>query len=596
MRLHLTLRLSETINWDVHNLDLILTLAAGFAAALAFGYLTQRLGWSPIVGYLLAGLLVGPHTPGFVADKQLADQLAEVGVILLMFGVGLHFHLKDLLAVRRVAIAGAICQITIATLLGTLATHALGWGWPAGVVFGLALSVASTVVLTRVLSDNGQLQSATGRIAIGWLVVEDIFTVFVLVLLPAVFGSSAQLETVNILAALAIAVLKLSVFSAFILMGGRHLVPRLLNKVANTHSRELFTLSVLAVALGIAVTAALMFDVSMALGAFLAGMVVGQSDFSARAASEALPLRDAFAVMFFLSVGMLLDPGQMLASPLLTLVTLAIVMVGKPVAAFGIVALLGYSSRIGLGVAIALAQIGEFSFLLATVATQVGVLPEPAVNPLVAAAIVSIMLNPMLYRTLGPVEAFLERRPRLWRMVNRGARRQAEEAISHTETNRPDHRAVVVGHGPIGRTVARLLQERGIDPTIIEMNIETHRNLRSRGRRAVYGDASRREVLEQAGLPSATSLILSASGSAEAVEVIRTAREINPGIHVVARADYLAQTEFMRKAGAAEVFSGEGEVALAMTDSILRRLGATPEQLDEERNRIRAELFHPDVA
>ncbi len=580
----------------MHNLDLILTLAAGFAAALAFGYLTQRLGLSPIAGYLLAGLLVGPHTPGFVADKQLADQLAEVGVILLMFGVGLHFHLKDLLAVRRVAIAGAICQITIATLLGALATHALGWAWPAGIVFGLALSVASTVVLTRVLSDNGQLQSATGRIAIGWLVVEDIFTVFVLVLLPAVFGSSAQLETASVLAAFAIAVLKLSVFSAFILMGGRHLVPRRLNKVADTHSRELFTLSVLAVALGIAVAAALMFDVSMALGAFLAGMVVGQSDFSARAAAEALPLRDAFAVMFFLSVGMLLDPGQMLESPLLTLVTLAIVMVGKPLAAFAIVALLGYSSRVGLGVAIALAQIGEFSFLLATVARQVGVLPEPGVNPLVAAAIVSIMLNPMLYRTLGPVEAFLERRPRLWRWLNPGARRHAGEAMSPTETNRPDHRAVVVGYGPVGRTVARLLHERGIEPTIIEMNIETHRNLRSRGGRAVYGDASRREVLEQAGLPSATSLILSASGSAEAVEVIRTAREINPGIHVVARADYLAQTEFMRKAGAAEVFSGEGEVALAMTDSILRRLGATPEQLDEERNRIRAELFHPEVA
>src|SRR6185503_4082586 len=289
------------------NLPLILTLAAGFIGALTFGYVTHRLGWSPIVGYLLAGVLVGPHTPGFVADKHMAEQLAEVGVILLMFGVGLHFHLKDLIAVRGIAVAGALVQSTVATGLGALVFHSFGWTWSQGIVFGLALSVASTVVLIRVLSDNGELQGPTGRIAVGWLVVEDIFTVFVLVLLPVLFRTSDSDGAHSLPISIAIAAIKLAVFVAFTLVAGTRLLPRLLNKVADTHSRELFTLSVLAIALGIAVGSAYFFGVSMALGAFLAGMVVGQSEFSARAGAEALPMRDAFAVMFFLSVGMLLD-------------------------------------------------------------------------------------------------------------------------------------------------------------------------------------------------------------------------------------------------------------------------------------------------
>jgi CPA2 family monovalent cation:H+ antiporter-2 len=366
----------------MHHLDLILTLAAGLIAALVFGYVTHRLGWSPIVGYLLAGILAGPHTPGFVADKQLADQLAEIGIILLMFGVGLHFHLKDLLAVRRIAIAGAICQSLIATFVGAFVAHLFGWDWPAGIVYGLALSVASTVVLTRVLSDNGQIQSPTGRIAIGWLVMEDLLTVFVLVILPVVFITSAGNQTRGIPLAFAMATAKLAFFVAFTLIAGGRLIPWLLQKIANTRSRELFTLSILSVALGIAVGSAQLFGVSMALGAFLAGMVVGQSDFSARAAADALPMRDAFAVMFFVSVGMLFDPRQALNSPVLILATLGIVLIAKPVAALIMVALLGYSSRIGLGVAIALAQIGEFSFLLAAVGRDIGALPAAATNPL----------------------------------------------------------------------------------------------------------------------------------------------------------------------------------------------------------------------
>jgi CPA2 family monovalent cation:H+ antiporter-2 len=574
----------------VDHLALILTLAVGFIAALTFGYVTHRLGWSPIVGYLLAGVLVGPHTPGFVADRHLAGQLAEVGVILLMFGVGLHFHLKDLLAVRTVAIAGAICQSTIATLLGAVAATAFGWGWGAGIVFGLGLSVASTVVLTRVLADNDQLRSPTGRIAVGWLVVEDIFTVFVLVILPVVAVASTSARDTSVPVAIAWAALKLAALVGFTLLGGGRFIPWFLNKIADTNSRELFTLSVLAITLGIAVGATYVFGVSMALGAFLGGMVVGQSDFSARAGSEALPMRDAFAVMFFLSVGMLLDPRQVLAAPWLTFTTLAIVMVGKPLAAMVIVVLLGYSARVGLGVAIALAQIGEFSFLVAVLGRDLGVLPAAAMNPVVTVAIVSIMVNPMLYRNLASLEAFLARHPRLWRLLNRGEPRRDATTIGPHPA--PAHHAIVVGYGPIGRTVVRLLRERGIEPTIIEMNIETFRGLLREGQRAVHGDANHPHVLAEAGTAGARTLILSASPSGQAAEAIRQARRINPRIHVVARADYLGQSAALFKVGADEVVSGEGEVALAMTDSILRRLGATPEQLDEERARIRADLFH----
>ncbi len=573
----------------MENLSLIVTLAGGLIAAVVLGYLTHRLGWSPIVGYLLAGILVGPHTPGFVADTHLAEQLAEVGVILLMFGVGLHFHWKDLLAVKRIAIAGALVQSAVATALGSLVFHALGWSWPQGIVFGMALSVASTVVLVRVLADNGELQSPTGRAAVGWLVMEDIFTVFMLVLLPTVFRAPLTHGSGGIALAVGLSVLKLTAFVGFTMLAGGRLIPSLFNKVAATRSRELFTLCVLAVALGIAVGAAALFNVSVALGAFMAGMVVGQSEFSARAGSEALPLRDAFAVMFFLSVGMLFDPRQALANPLLIGLTLLIVMLGKPLAAILIVAILGYRSRIGLGVAIALAQIGEFSFLLAALGRKLGALPDVAMNPIVAVSIVSIMLNPLLFRWVDPLERLLTRRPRLWRLLNRTSTRELAESTVPRAAG-PAHRAVIVGYGPVGQLVAGILRQRGIEPVIVEMNIDTHRRLRSEGRASVYGDANRREVLEQAGLGGAASLILSASGTAGATEAVRVAREINPKIHVVARADFLREAGLLRRAGAGEVFSGECEVALAMAGSILGHLGATPEQLDAARQQMRTDL------
>jgi CPA2 family monovalent cation:H+ antiporter-2 len=575
----------------MHNIDLILTLAAGLMAALVLGYATHRLGWSPIVGYLLAGILVGPNTPGFVANRALAEQLAEVGVILLMFGVGMHFHVKDLLAVRGIAIAGAVVQSATATALGALAFHALGLSWTPGIVLGLALSVASTVVLIRVLSDNGQLQSPTGRIAVGWLVMEDIFTVFILVLLPVVVTGSGGGTSSSLPVAFLWAAVKVGLLVALTLYAGGRFVPWLLNKVAETRSRELFTLCVLSVALGIAVGSSVVFGVSMALGAFLAGMVVGQSEFSARAGAEALPMRDAFAVMFFLSVGLLFDPRQAIDAPMLTLATLAIVMIAKPLSAIVIVAVLGYSSQIGLGVALALAQVGEFSFLLATLGKQLGALDDAAMNALVAAAILSIMVNPVLYRLTGPLESRLKRHPRLWRLLNRKAGRMSTRSELADEPLAPAHRAVVVGYGPIGRMVTRILRGGGIEPAIVELNVETYRALQAEGIAAVYGDATQREVLEQAGIAGAASMILSASGASANTEAIRIAREINPDIHVVARGDFLRDTVELRKAGADEVFTGEGEVAVAIAGSILRKLGATPEQMDESRERIRLALI-----
>ncbi len=538
------------------------------------------------MGYLLAGLIVGPHTPGFVADRHLADQLAEIGVILLMFGVGLHFHLKDLLAVRSVALTGALCQSLAATALGAWTAHAFGWSWPSGVVFGLALSVASTVVLTRVLSDNGDLHSRTGRIAVGWLVVEDLFTVLVLVLLPAMFGPGAQ-EASGLPLALGLAILKIGVLAAFTFIVGGRLLPRLLAGIAATHSRELFTLAVLAIALGIAVASAYWFGASMALGAFLAGMVVGQSEFSQRAASEALPMRDAFAVLFFVSVGMLFDPSQLLNSPGVAAVALSIVLIGKPLAAFVIVVLMHHGSKVALGVAVALAQIGEFSFILAAVGKSLKILSEDAANILVAASIASIALNPVLYRLVGPAEAWLRRHATLWRRLN-PQNLPAEDDLGRKPS--PAHQAVVVGYGPIGQTVTRLLLQRGIEPTVIELNVDTARRLRAEGLHAIYGDASQREILESAGLERAFSLILTAPATAESTEMIRLAREINPTIQVLARSAFHGETAGIRSAGATHVFSGEGEVALAMTEYILQQLGATPEQLDGERERVRAFL------
>jgi monovalent cation:H+ antiporter-2, CPA2 family len=577
----------------MHNLDLIMTLTVGLTAALLLGYGTHRLGLSPIVGYLLAGFAVGPHTPGFIADKNLVNQMAEIGVVLLMFGVGLQFHFKELLAVRRVAIPGAVFQSLAATLLGFLVTREFGWTGPAGLVFGMAVSVASTVVLLRILSDNNDLHTPTGRIAVGWLVVEDLFTVLALVLLPVIF-SPVQTGIGTLSISLGWSFLKMGLLVLFTFGAGDYLIPRLLNHVAATHSRELFVLAILTLALGIAVGASKLFGVSMALGAFLAGMVVGKSDFSLRAASEALPMRDAFSVLFFVSVGMLFDPRSLWEAPGLVFATLGIILLGKPVAALVIVLLLRYPLHVALSVAVALAQVGEFTFILATLGKELGILTEAANNTLITAAIVSISINPLLYRLVDPIESWAKHSPRLWRRLHLLAVRglsggghlpeEADGSILH-------QRAVVIGYGPVGQTVVRLLRESEIEPTVVEMNLGTVRAMRSEGMPAVYGDATLRDTLQKAGVGHAVTLILSADKIRGAREVIRLAKELNPKIQVFARMTYLTEIPELRRAGADAVFSGEGEVAITMIEFILEQSGATPEQLDRERERIRADLF-----
>jgi CPA2 family monovalent cation:H+ antiporter-2 len=577
----------------VHTNELILTLTAGLGVALLFGYITQRIGLSPIVGYLIAGTLVGPNTPGLVVDGSLAEQMAEIGVILLMFGVGLQFHVEELLAVRHVAGPGAVVQGAVAVGLGTLLATSLGWTVSAGTVFGIALAVASTVVVVRVLSDHNALHTPAGHIAVGWLVVQDLFTVLALVLLPALFGSEQSDRPIWF--AVVFTLLKVSALVAFTAIVGTRVIPKLLDRVAATKSRELFTLTVLVIALGIAVGSAAVFQVSMALGAFLAGMVVGRSDYSLRAASDALPMRDAFAVLFFVSVGMLLDPTTLLDSPLLFAGSLAVVLLVNPLTAFAVIWVMRQPFKAALTVAVALAQIGEFSFILATLGRELGLLTPEATNTLVAASIISIVVNPLLFRTIEPIVAWVSRRPKLCRVLDRPAFVDSSPSGELRRSESRAHRAVLIGYGPTGRTVARMLKENGIEPTVVELNIDTLRELREQGVDAVYGDATRPETLTEAGIAGADNLILTSAGMANSAEVIRAARDLNPKVRVLGRASYLRDLPILKQAGANAIYTGEGEVALAFVEDLLSRLGATAEQIDRERARAHDELFGGDA-
>lgn len=564
-----------------HDLDLVLTLACSLSAALVFGFITQKLKLSPIVGYLLAGVAVGPFTPGYVANHAIASQCADIGVILLMFGVGLHFRLHDLIAVRKIALPGALVQIAVATALtSAVVAHGFGWKWSSGIVFGIAISVASTVVLIRILTDNRALHTPIGHVAVGWLIVEDLFTVLVLVLLPSLFPAEGGEESVW--AVFAIAVVKLAALFAITLLVGRRIFPWLLGVVARTGSRELFTLAVLTMALGIAVGSAELFGASMALGAFLAGIIVGQSEYGARAASDALPMRDAFSVLFFVSIGMLFDPLALVRGWPLFLATLGVVLVGKPIAAFVTVLVLRRKLRMALAISVALAQIGEFSFILATLAAELKILAPETINALVATSIISITLNPLLYRAVDPLVRRIERLNWISPSV--------VDLEAPPPKNASAQRALVVGYGPVGKTLARILEENRIDVVIIEMNIDTVQELRAAGKAAVYGDAANREILHHAGIEDAEGLIITAT-SAPAGEIIAAARELNPKIRVLTRIAYLREAPVLREVGASAVFSGEGEIALAMAAFLMRHLGATDEQIDRERRRVRAELF-----
>ncbi|MBV9950172.1 MAG: cation:proton antiporter [Myxococcales bacterium] len=561
-----------------HERDLILTLSGALTAALLLGLVARRARLSPIVGYLSAGVAVGPFTPGFVAHGELAKQLAELGVVLLLFGVGLNLHPQELLRVRRVAVPGALAGMAAATCAGWLAAGLPGWTFTARVVFGLAVSVTSTVVLLRVFADRELLHTQAGQIAVGWLLVEDVLVVLAVILLPTLASGASGASSsgpLRFAGSVAFALFKIIGLVAITLLVGGRVVPRLLALASSTRSREMFTLTVLVIALGLAVTASALFGASMALGAFLAGLVVGQSDFGSRAASEALPMRDAFAVLFFVATGMLLDPGVIVANLPLTLATLGAVLVAKPLVALTVALLLRYPARTALGVALGLGQIGEFSFVVAALGGHLGLLPASAVQSLVATAMITITLNPLLLALVEPLARRLESPG----SVRSGAAPRAE---GHRD---PAYRAVVVGYGPVGRSLVRLLVENGVAPTIIELNHETVAALHAEGLDAVYGDASQREILERAGVASAGSLFLTASDSPTAT--VRLAKEMRSNLLVLARATYLSEMAALRDAGATHVVTAEAEVALAMGERLLQALGATSDQLDRARERLR---------
>jgi CPA2 family monovalent cation:H+ antiporter-2 len=584
------------------DLAILVNLSVCLGAALVLGYITQRLRLSPIVGYLLAGIAVGPATPGFVADQASAAQFGEIGVVLLMFGVGLHFHLSDLLAVRHVALPGAIGQVAVATLLGTIAMVASGFGWEAGGVVGMAISVASTVVLIRVLSDNNVLDTDQGHVAVGWLIVEDLFTVLVLVMLPAIAAvvrDGAAGGAIQVMVSLGVALLKVALFGAIVLWGGQRIVPRVLEHVARTRTRELFTLAILAVALGIAVGSALLFGVSMALGAFLAGMVVGQSEVSHQAAADALPMRDAFAVLFFVTVGMQFDLQAIIAAPALFATLLAIILIAKPATAIIMVWALGYSFRTAITVAVSLAQIGEFSFILADLAADLDLLAPETESLLVACAIVSITLNPLAFRGVAPLESWLRRKPWLWSLLSRRSETRALRlpavAVTAESLEPPQERAIVVGYGPVGKTASSILKDFGIAPVVIETNVDTVSRLAAAGQPAIYGDATQRHILKTAGIASARYLLVTIPDVATRTVIVIVARELNPDVKVFVRARYLEERAWLEEIGADGACFEDAEAAIGLSALLLREIGADEERVRSEVRRIRKRwAFHAE--
>ena len=573
-----------------HETPLLATLAGALLAAWALGLLAQRLRFSPIVGYLLAGVAIGPHTPGFVGDLQIASQLAEVGVVLLMFGVGLHFHVEDLMEVKGVAIPGVVVKTLIVSLLGLAVGRAFGWPASDGLVLGVALSVASTVVLLRGLEAHDLVATPAGRMAIGWLVVEDILTVVVLVVIPALADRGATSS--GLAWAIAVAVLKLIGLVMLVFVVGSRVVPWVLVRVARLRSHELFTLSILAITVAIATLAALVFGASIALGAFLAGMVVGQTRVSQQAAADALPLRDAFAVLFFVSVGMLFDPAFVMREPWLLLSALAVVLVAKPLIAFTTMAVFGYSTRSGLIVGLGLGQIGEFSFILATLARHHGLLSETGESLLVACALVSISINPFLFRGLEPFESALRGSPRVWNALNAVAARRAL-AVNARAGNAIETRkgalAIIAGFGPVGQAVDRALRHAGLETVVIDTNMDTVSEVAGKGRHAIFGDAAHDVILKAAGIERATQLIVTLPHSVNRIPLMTAARQLNSNCRIFVRARYLREREELVQGGAHAACFEEAEAAVALTAGVLLDLGIDTADIAKEIARVRAE-------
>jgi K+:H+ antiporter len=558
-----------------HETTLIATIAVGLALAFLFGFVAQRLRLPPLVGYLVAGVMVGPFTPGYVADAGIAGQLAEIGVILLMFGVGLHFSLGDLLAVRRIAVPGALVHMAAAAALGALVPRSWGWTWTESIVFGVALSIASTVVLLRALEQQGTLDTADGRMALGWLIIEDLATVLVLVVLPAfaargVAGGAAGAGMPRLAVAIAITIAKAAAFLALMLVAGRRLVPWLLERVARTGSRELFTLATLVVALGVAVGASALFGVSFALGAFFAGVVINESELSYQAAADALPLQDAFAVLFFVSVGMLFDPTVVLRRPLAIIEIVALIVVVKPLLALLIVLLFRRPMRMALTLSASLGQIGEFSFVLAALGLALGLLRPEAQSFIVAGALISITLNQLLFATIEPARRWLLDRPRLLGMLERQPRDEPEPESSEREALR-DH-VVLVGHGRVGGAIAARLASSGIPYVVIERDWRIVTALRQSGVEAVFGDAGRAAILARVHLERARLLVITTPDPFQTRQVLTLARQLNPDIDTVVRTHGAAERAYLEHVGVGRVVLGEEELAKSMADYALHSL------------------------
>ncbi|MDO4550295.1 MAG: cation:proton antiporter [Planctomycetia bacterium] len=573
----------------MHHYPLLEILAVGFSLALIFGYLAKRLGLSPIVGYLLAGFVIGPQMPGFVAEAHLAHELSEAGVILLMFGVGLHFNLNDLLAVRGVSLPGAIIQSTCATLCGLLVAHCFGMSLMVGFILGLGLAVASTVVLLRVLTDNHVLETVQGHVAVGWLVVEDILTVLALVLLPnlaIIYLGQEEINALGLAKVFGGAILRLVLLWVVVLVVGGRVVPWLLTRVVRSRSQELFTLAVLSAAFATAVVSAKCFGASMALGAFLGGMVIGKTKVSYQAGANVLPFQDAFAVLFFLAVGMLFDPAFLVREPWLVLGCLIIVMVVKPLVAVVAVSFLGYSAMTGLTVAAGLAQVGEFSFILAQEAKSCGILVNDDVySALVITAFVSISLNPFLFRKIPGFLESLKKYPRLWYILNVRADRRAARKnentrelsgvrLEHGEKSfDPDNIfAVVVGYGPVGQSVCHSLTECQVTPVVIDLNVDTVNNLNDLHLYAVYGDATKKEVLLGAGIKRARYLILTLPSLSHNAAAATVAKQLNPEIQIMARTRFIADAGFLEQAGVKGIAFEEEVVADFLANQVLKSI------------------------
>ena len=559
-----------------HNISLITTLAAGFGMALILGFLAERIKLPALVGYLVAGILIGPATPGFVADLGIASQLSEIGVMLLMFGVGLHFSLGDLLAVKRIAVPGAVVQMTCATLLGLGVATAWGWDWGHGLLFGLSLSCASTVVLLKALEARGVLDSMNGRIAVGWLVVEDLATVLVLVLLPPLAGMLGGTDTSataggSLGMTIAKTLLEVGAFIGLMMVVGRKVIPWLLWQVAGTGSRELFTLSVVAAAIGIAYGAAHLFSVSFALGAFFAGMVMRESEFSHRAAEESLPLRDAFSVLFFVSVGMLFQPAILIEQPLRVLSVVAIIMIGKTLAALAIVLAFRYPLNAALTVAASLAQIGEFSFILAGLGQALGLVSAEGMSLILAGALISIALNPVMFSAIDPLRRWVLQRSALARELEQRGDPYAELPMT-TERKYLERQVVLVGYGRVGQRIADDLRRLEIPFVVAEQNRELVESLRQKGIPAVSGDAAEASVLIQAHIADAAMLVVATPDPLDVRQMVEVARTLNPQIEIVLRTHGEAESAMLRKEGLGTVFFGEEELAKGMAGHVLRRI------------------------